>query len=263
MEANVETVAQETAKSGKPTVSRVALVTGGARGIGAAISARLAQAGHRVAIVDRDLSTLESQCSALAGRGGKVLSVPGDLADLNAIDAIVKPVEDAWGPVEILVNNAGITRDGLLVRMTLEDFELVLKINLTASFALARRCARGMMKARRGRIISISSVVGQMGSAGQANYAAAKAGLIGLTKSLALELAPRNITVNAVAPGFIATEMTASLPDEVKQKYLEHIPLGRLGTPDDIAGLVAFLASDDVSYITGQTLRVDGGLLMA
>ncbi len=263
MDAGVETIAQSTAESGAPAVSRVALVTGGAKGIGAAISARLARAGHRVAIIGRDQEALGSQCSAINEAGGKALGVPGDLSDTDAIDAIVKPIEDEWGPVEILVNNAGITRDGLMVRMSVEDFETVIRVNLTAAFALARRCARGMMKARRGRIINISSVVGQMGNPGQANYVAAKAGLIGLTKSLAQELGVRGITVNAVAPGFIETEMTSKLPEELKQKYLERIPLGRFGSADEVAGIVAFLASDDVSYITGQTLRVDGGLLMA
>lgn len=263
MGANVETIDHKTADSGQQVVSRVALVTGGARGIGAAICDRLAKAGHRIAIVDYDRGALDSQCAVITGSGGKALGVHGDLSDSDGIDVIVKSVEDAWGPVDILVNNAGITRDGLVVRMALEDFEAVLRVNLTAAFALARRCARGMMKARRGRIINISSVIGQMGGAGQANYAAAKAGLLGLTKSLALELAPRGVTVNAVAPGFIGTQMTASLPDDVKQKYLERIPLGRLGTPDDVAAIVAFLASEDASYMTGQTLRADGGLLMA
>lgn len=243
--------------------SRVALVTGGSRGIGAAIAARLARAGHKVAICGRDTVALARQAERMRSCEAEVMTIEADLAGAGASEAMARAVEDRWGPVEIVVNNAGLTRDGLFIRMSVEDFNSVLAINLTAAFALVRRTARSMMKARWGRIINISSVVGQIGNAGQANYVAAKAGLIGLTKSLAMELAPRGITVNALAPGIIATEMTAKLPAEVMESYRSRIPLKRIGNPEDVAGLVAFLCSEEASYITGQTIRVDGGLVMA
>ena len=244
-------------------VSRIALVTGGARGIGAAISERLARDGHRLVITDIDQGALERQTDSLRNAGVTILPVQADHADPDAPEAIAKTVEEQWGPIEILVNNAGITRDGLLVRMSLEDFQKVLSINLTGAFLMSKRCARGMMKAHWGRIINISSVVAQIGNAGQANYVAAKAGLIGLTKSLALELAPREVTVNAIAPGFIETGMTAVLPEEVKTNYRSRIPLGRFGAPEDVAAIVAFLCSPEAAYITGQTIRVDGGMVLA
>jgi 3-oxoacyl-[acyl-carrier protein] reductase len=245
------------------TKSRVALVTGGSRGIGAAIAARLAQTGHRVAICGRSEESLTAQAALMRTAGAQVLTVAADVAAPDAADTIFSTIEEAWGPVEIIVNNAGMTRDGLFMRMKPEDFESVLRVNLTAAFSIIRRSARPMMKGRWGRIVNISSVVAQMGNAGQANYVAAKAGLIGLTKSLAQELAPRGITVNAIAPGFIATDMTAGLPEDVMANYRSRIPLGRFGEPEDVAGVVAFLCSEEASYITGQTIRVDGGMVMA
>lgn len=247
----------------KIAVSRVALVTGGARGIGAAIAVRLACEGHRIAIVGRDQAALDRQTGVLRDLGRTVIGVASDLASPDAADIIARAVEDQLGPVEILVNNAGITRDGLFVRMSLEDFNQVLAVDLTAAFTLSKRVARGMMKARWGRIVNISSVVAQMGNVGQANYVSAKAGLLGLTKALALELAPRQVTVNAIAPGFIETNMTAALPAEVLENYKRRIPLARFGAPADVAGVVAFLCSSEAAYVTGQTLRVDGGMLLA
>jgi len=243
--------------------SRVALVTGGAKGIGAAIANRLATAGHRIAICGRDEDALRKHAAHLTSLGAMSMTVVGDLSDPSSPDKIIAEVEEQWGGIEILVNNAGITRDGLAVRMSTEDFNDIIQVNLVSAFALSKRCARSMMKARWGRIINISSIVAVMGNGGQANYISAKAGLIGLSKALAVELAPRNITVNAIAPGFIATDMTASLPENVVQQYMARIPLGRFGSGEDVAGVVAFLASDDAAYITGQVIRIDGGMVMA
>lgn len=251
----------DTAATGN--ASRVALVTGGAKGIGAAIADRLASAGHRIAICGRDEDALRKHAAHLTSLGATTLTVAGDISTPDAPDRIIGEIEEQWGTVEILVNNAGVTRDGLAVRMSTEDFNHIIQINLVSAFSLAKRCARSMMKARWGRIVNISSIVAVMGNAGQANYISAKAGLIGLTKALAVELAPRNITVNAIAPGFIATDMTAALPENIVTQYMSRIPLGRFGSPTDVAGAVAFLCSDEAAYITGQVIRVDGGMVMA
>jgi 3-oxoacyl-[acyl-carrier protein] reductase len=238
---------------------RTALVTGSTRGIGRAIAERLASAGARVAVVGRD-----------AGRAGEVAAAIGhdsvgfacDVADVASVTALVESVEKAFGHIDILVNNAGLTRDNILFRLKDEDWDAVLDANLRGAFVAIRAASRGMMKRRWGRIINIASVVGITGNKGQANYAASKAGLIGLTKSVAKELASRNILINAVAPGFIETDMTGAMTPEARTTLSGQIPLERLGTPNDVAGAVAFLASDLASYITGQVLVVDGGLVM-
>jgi 3-oxoacyl-[acyl-carrier protein] reductase len=232
-------------------VSRVALVTGGSKGIGRGIAERLAAAGHRV---------------AATYRGGDVpagvLGVKCDVTDTAQVDAAFTDVEGTLGPVEVLVANAGITRDGLLMRMSDDDWDAVLATNLTGAFRVARRAARPMVKARFGRIVFISSVVGQLGSAGQINYAASKSGLVGLARSLARELGSRGVTANVVAPGFIETDMTAVLSEEQVKSYGEQIPLRRLGSVADVAGTIEFLAGDAAGYITGALIPVDGGLGM-
>lgn len=232
-------------------MSRSALVTGGNRGIGLAIARRLAADGNRVAITSR----LGKQVEGLA-------TYACDVRDGDSVDAAFREVEAAQGPVEVLVANAGITQDQLLALMSEEDFTSVLDTNLTGAYRVARRAVRGMMRLRRGRLIFISSVVGLLGSAGQANYAASKAGLVGLARSLARELGSRNITCNVVAPGFVDTDMTASLPEDRKAAILAGVPLGRLASAEEVAGVVAFLAGDDAAYVTGAVLPVDGGLGM-
>lgn len=237
---------------------RAALVTGSTRGIGREIASTLAACGARVAVVGRSLERAEAVAGELAGARG----FAADLADPAAVRTLVENVEAAFGGVDILVNNAGLTRDNILLRLKDEDWDAVLDTNLRAAFLTIRTAARGMMKRRWGRIINITSVVGLTGNKGQANYAASKAGLIGLTKSVAKELASRNILTNAIAPGFIETDMTGALPEEVRQSLTSQIPLERLGTPSDIASMVAFLASDHAGYITGQVFVVDGGMVM-
>ncbi len=238
---------------------RNALVTGSTRGIGRAIAASLSQCGARVAVVGRDAS----QASAVAGElGGAAAGFACDVSDTNAVSALVASVEQSFGGVDILVNNAGLTRDNLLLRMKDDDWDAVLNTNLRAAFATIRAASRGMMKRRWGRIINITSVVGITGNKGQANYAASKAGLIGLTKSVAKEYASRNILVNAVAPGFIETDMTAALDIGARAILAQQIPLERLGGTSDVANAVVFLASEMASYITGQVLVVDGGMVM-
>jgi 3-oxoacyl-[acyl-carrier protein] reductase len=235
-----------------------ALVTGSTRGIGRAIAQRLSDCGANVAVVGRDAAKAEAAASGLRNARG----FGADISDPAAVVALVEQVEKAFGGVDILVNNAGITRDNLLIRLKDDDWDAVLNANLRAAFVAIRAVSRGMMKKRWGRVINIASVVGLIGNKGQANYAASKAGLIGLTKSVAKELASRNILANVVAPGFIETDMTAALTPEARDTLSKQIPLERLGKPDDIAGVVAFLASDHSSYITGQVIVVDGGMVM-
>lgn len=237
---------------------RVALVTGSTRGIGRAIAESLAAAGAGVAVVGRDRAKAEEAAGSLANAKG----FSCDVSDPASIVALVEEVEKSFGSLDILVNNAGITRDNLLMRLKDEDWEAVIDANLRGAFVAMRAATRGMMKRRWGRVINIASVVGLIGNKGQANYAASKAGLIGLTKSVAKELASRNILANVVAPGFIDTDMTAAMTPEARATLSKQIPLERLGTPKDIAGVVAFLASEHAAYITGQTFVVDGGMVM-
>jgi 3-oxoacyl-[acyl-carrier protein] reductase len=241
---------------------RRAIVTGGAAGIGREIALALAQAGATIAVCDLVQEATERVAAEIAATGGTARGYAVDVADVAGVQRVCEAVAADLGGIEILINNAGITRDNLLMRMSDEDFDRVLSVNLKGAFNFIKASCRVMMKARWGRIINIASVIGQMGNAGQANYAAAKAGMIGLTKSAAKELAARNITVNAVAPGFIATAMTEKLDPTVREAYVNGIPLKRAGTPVDVANACLFLASDLAAYITGQVIRVDGGMLM-
>ncbi len=242
--------------------TKTAFVTGASRGIGRACAVALAQAGTRVAVAARDLVKLEEVASEIRATGAEAFVVPVDISSAESIkQAIAKTAED-FGRIDILVNNAGITRDGLALRMKKDDWDAVIAANLTGSFLAAQQVLHGMMRERWGRIINISSVVAEAGNPGQANYVASKAGLIGLTKTLAQEMASRNITVNAVAPGFIDTDMTAMLSQDLKDNMLSHIPLRRFGKPEDVAAAVRFLASDEASYITGHVLDVNGGMYM-
>jgi 3-oxoacyl-[acyl-carrier protein] reductase len=241
---------------------RVALVTGASQGIGQACALALARHGASVALAARNQQKLEEVAGQIAAAGGKAAVFAMDVAEEEQIKSGIKSALAHFGKIDILVNNAGITRDQLVMRMKRADWDAVLSTNLTSAYLSTQQVIGSMLKQRWGRIINITSVFGQMGQAGQANYASSKAGLIGLTMALARELASRNITCNAVAPGFIETSMTAGLSEEFKQNAVKMIPLGRVGTPDDIANAVGFLASDEASYITGHVLNVNGGMLM-
>lgn len=244
------------------TKDKIAIVTGGNRGIGKSVALALAEKGAKIVLVDVTPEGAEETLAAIREKGSDGIALQGNVTVAADVEAVVEKTVETYGKIDILVNNAGITRDGLLLRMKDEDWDAVLAVNLKGAFLFTRAVAKVMSKARYGRIVNIASVVGQMGNTGQANYCASKAGLIGLTKSNARELARRNVTVNAVAPGFIATAMTDALPEKAKQELSAQIPLERLGSAEDVAHAVAFLADDDSGYITGQVVAVNGGMYM-
>ena len=244
-------------------MNKVAFITGGARGIGKSIAITLAESGYDIAINYRtENEELQNTKKEIEQKGIKCLTVKGDVSNFKDCEKFTKEIIEEYGKIDVLVNNAGITKDTLLMRMKKEDFESVINVNLIGTFNVTKNVIPYMMKAHSGRIINISSVVGISGNAGQTNYSASKAGIIGFTKSLAKEVASRNILVNAVAPGFIQTSMTDILKDEIKEQIAKTIPLNKLGTPQDVANVVKFLASEESSYITGQVINVDGGMLM-
>ena len=243
--------------------ARTALVTGGTRGIGRAIALELAGMGHSVAVLySGNREAADDTLALLGAAGARSIALQCDVADPAQVKAAVAQVKETLGPVQVVVNNAGITRDGLTLRMSAEDFERVVAVNLTGAFHVVQACLRDLIKAGWGRVVNVSSVSGLMGNPGQVNYASAKAGMIGMTKTLARELASRGVTVNAVAPGFIDTDMTRAMPGETLQAALKAVPAGRLGAPEDVAKAVGFLCSQGAGYITGCVLQVDGGMYM-
>lgn len=245
------------------TITRAAVVTGGSRGIGRAVCLTLADQGVNVVVnYAGSAAAAEETVSLCREKGAEAIAVQADVSDAAQVEALFAAATEAFGRVDILVNNAGITRDNLIVRISEEDFDAVLNTNLKGAFLCCKKAARLMMRQRWGRIVNLSSVVGLRGNAGQVNYAASKAGVVGMTKSLAKELASRGVTVNAVAPGFIETDMTAAMPQAAKDAMMPTIPMQRLGAPEDVAKAVAFLASDEAAYVTGQVLAVDGGMAM-
>lgn len=241
---------------------KVAIVTGASRGIGIAIALRLAGDGANLVVTATSLERAESVATEIEALGRKALPLVCNVAEFEQAESLIKGTTETFSRIDILVNNAGITKDNLLIRMKQEQWDDVIAVNLKGTFNCIRAATKTLMKQRAGKIINITSVVGIMGNAGQANYCASKAGVIGLTKSVARELAARNIQVNAVAPGFITTDMTATLPEDVKGNLCEAIPLGRMGNPEEVAACVAYLASEDADYVTGQVINVDGGMVM-